>query len=131
MAQLNALGSFPTLTYTVKNTSGSDIAANIGVIADTYVAGQISVKLPTGSGTTHPFGITMEAIANGKTGRVMGGGIAVCVASGTLTAGGPVMLDSAGKVLAQTAGLYQTGVCMQDAVATDAVNVLLAFAKNA
>lgn len=131
MAQINAIGEMPILVVPCKNTSGSDIASNIGVIADTYVAGQFSVKLPTGSGTAFPLGITMEAIANGKVGRVMFQGIASCVAAGTITAGGPVMLDSAGKVIAQTTGLYQAGVALQDCVTTDAVNVFLAPAKNA
>jgi hypothetical protein len=132
MAQLNQLGTIPTVTLTCKNTSGSDIAEGIAVILDTYVTGQLSVKLPASD--VGAFGVTAEAIPNGKMGRVIVTGVANCTASATITSAGAtayVMTDSAGKVLPQTAGKYQLGIALQDAVSTDRVNVLLCQAKNA
>lgn len=132
MAQLNALGTIPTLTLPCKNTSGSDIAEGIVVSLATYVAGQISIGLPASD--VGPFGVTAEAIANGKVGRVIVSGVANCIASATITSAAGtayVMCDNAGKVLPQTAGKYQTGIALQDAVSTDRVNVFLCPAKNA
>lgn len=132
MAQINQLGTVPSVTLACKNTSGTDIAEGIVVALATYVAGQISIGLPTND--VGPFGVTAEIIANGKVGRVIVSGVANCIASATITSAAGtayVMCDSAGKVLAQTAGKYQVGLALQDAVSTDRVNVLLAIAKNA
>jgi precorrin-4 methylase len=132
MAQIKQIGTNPVLTLPCKNTSGSDLAEGIVVMLDTYVAGQYSVKLTASD--VGAMGVTAEAIANGKIGRVIVAGVASCTASATITSAGGtavVMADSAGKVLPQTAAKYQVGFALQDAVSTDRVAVLLAFAKNA
>lgn len=134
MAQIDQLGSIATTDLTVKNYSGSDIADKLVVILDT-------TNLPDGSGT--PIGVTLPAsdvkafgVAVGtlptlKMGRIRVAGAAVCVASGTIHMGDVLMSDSAGKVLAQTAGKYQIGIAMSEAVTTEDVLVFLQRAKNA
>lgn len=132
MAQNKQVGSAPNLTLVCKNTSGSDIAEGIAVMLDTYVSGQISVKMTASD--VGAIGVALEPIANGKFGRVVVGGVVSCVASATITSAGGtavVMTDAAGKVLPQTAAKYQLGYALQDAVNTDRVDVLIAPAKNA
>lgn len=132
MAQIKQLGVIPTVVLGCKNTTVSDIAEGIAVILDTYVAGQISVKLPASD--VGAFGVTQEIIPAGKYGRVIVSGVANCTASATITSAGAtayVMTDAAGKVLPQTAAKYQLGIALQDALNADRVMVLLAQAKNA
>ena len=133
MAQINQVSGAPLLDLTCKNTTGSDIAAGYAVILDT--------SNPPSSGTApgitlpasdaNAFGVTVDAIPNGKTGRVRVAGIAVCTSSATLHVGDYVETDSAGKVRDLQAGNYQLGICLGEAVSADAVAVLLAQAKNA
>jgi len=135
MAQLNKLGNVPRNLLTVKNTSGADIAAGLAVIPDT-------TNTPGGSGTpmgvTLPasdvgaFAIAIETLTNTRLGRVaVVGSVAIGTASGTIHVGNYVMTDSAGKVLVQTAGKYQIGIALSEAVSGDSVSVLIAPAKNA
>lgn len=78
------------------------------------------------------FGITVDTIKVGKYGRVAVYGVAVAVAGGTVTKGAPVMSDSAGKVVDQTAGKYQIGIALDGTTTSgDQVRVLLTQAKNA
>lgn len=130
MTQIKQVGNITVLALNCKNTSGSDMAEGIAVMLDTFVSGQISVKLTSGN-TVACLGITQEAIANGKIGRVIAIGVASATASGTITAGQFVMPDSAGKVLTQTATNAAVGIALQDALTTERLDVLLVPARNA
>ena len=135
MTQLDRLGNVPVNVLPCKNTSGSDIAAKLAVILDTSnppdgSGTPMGIKLPASD--ANAFGITLEAIPNNKIGRVaVIGSVAVGSASGTVHVGDYVMTDSAGKILAQTAGKYQIGMSLSEAVSTDDIKVLIMPAKNA
>lgn len=135
MAQLNQLGgiAIPGGDITVKNYGVSDIAAGLAVKYDTSNPG--GSGLPRGviltASDVGAMGVAVTTIPAGKTGVVRTMGQAVATASGTLHVGDICMTDSAGKVLAQTAGKYQLGIVASEAVANDAVLVDIARAKNA
>jgi hypothetical protein len=134
MAQINQLGRVPGIELPVKNYGVSDIAAGLAVIIDT-------TNTPAGSGTpmgvTLPasdaaaFGILVTTAVAGRMANVQLSGVAIGVASATIHVGDVLMTDSAGKLLPQTAGKFQIGVAMSEAVSTDNVAVLISRAKNA
>lgn len=133
------LSTAPSLNdFAFKNNTGSDIASGVCVIIDATNAlssaltdDGISVKLPTADGQLS-VGVTMEIIKNGNVGRVRTGGMAVVTASGVVTAGGPVMAESAtGKGKAAGAAKAQVGIALSTAADADPLLVLVCPAFNA
>lgn len=118
-----------------KNASGSDIAAGNVVTLDPanpVSATQSEPGIKQGTTDDFAFGIAIEAIANGKSGRVARGSIAQAVASAAITAGAVVQADASGKVKTQGAGKAQVGQALTAAAADgDKILVALAVAKNA
>ncbi len=121
-----------------KNTEASvDLSAGqvVKLDASHLVSGTQSVFgviLPTAN-TDYCFGVVMESIPNGKTGRVRTMGVAQVICSAAVTAGAVLMpASSAGKVLTQTAAKPQIGQALTG-TATDADKLLvnLSFALNA
>jgi hypothetical protein len=135
MAQINQLAGIAIAggDITVKNYGGTDIAAGLAVKYDTANPGGSGI--PRGvvitASDVAAMGVTVTVIPAGKTGLVRTMGQAVATASGTLHVGDIVMTDSAGKVLAQTAGKYQLGIAASEAITADPVLVDIARAKNA
>lgn len=130
MANFDQKSSIHLLDIDFKNYTGSDIAAGIAVKIDT-TAGNVDGVVQT-TDDTLSIGITMEVIKAGAFGRVRVYGVAVATAGGTVTVGKPVMTDSAGKVVDQTAGKYQIGYALDGTTsANDQIRVLLSIAKNA
>lgn len=141
MAQTNQLAGWPLgpgSDQVMGNYGGSAIAAGLAVKYDTSNPG--GPNTPRGvvitSDSTLVIGITVDsipALANGiaGTGKVRRAGMAVATASATIHVGQYVMSDSAGKVLPQTAGLFQTGIADSEALSGDSVLVWVAPAKNA
>lgn len=134
MTQYNQVSGVGVVDLTFKNTSGSDIAAGLVVIADSSNAPSPGtaggITLPADD--AKPLGITIDAIANGKTGRVRVLGVAPCTCSAAITYGGYLMCDSAGKVLAQTSANYAVGVALGTTGATgETVAVLIDRSINA
>lgn len=141
------LAESPSLTdYACINVSGTDIPAGTAVMIDatntisaSSLTDGIAVKLPSADGVDGTIGVTMEIIpkATAAAGAVAGrvrfpGPIAVCTASGAVTAGTSVMAESAtGKVKTCGAGKVQLGVALTTAADTDVCLVALAVAKNA
>jgi hypothetical protein len=133
MTQINQLGGVDVLSLPVKNYGVTDIVDGACVILDTANPGSSNaargVTLPASD--VKPYGFAVGTIPAGKPGLVRVYGVGVGIASGTLHVGDVVMCDSAGAVLAQTAGKYQVGIAQSEAVATDRVQVLIERAKNA
>lgn len=140
MAILNQLSAIHVLNGEVsfQNLSGSDIAANLGVMIDLTGANQQtaqqppSIVLPTVAASTFnlPMGVTMETIKNGGRGRVQMLGGAVCTADGSISSGQWVELSNAsgklGFVRAATGACQGIGYCIsQNAVAGDPVLIWL------
>lgn len=117
-----------------KNYGGSAIPAFTAVKIDGGNA--TSASAPAGvvqtTDDTNCIGFTVEAIPAGKSGRVRCYGAAVAIAGAAITVGTYVMSNSAGKVVAQTAGKFGIGYTMRTASADgENVTVLIAAAKNA
>jgi hypothetical protein len=138
MAVINQLAGVHLLDLPVKNNGVSTLAEGAAVILDTANPASTSaaagVVLPASS--AKPVGFLVSAIPAGKTGLVRVQGIAVAnpTVGATIAAGDPVMVDTTGSVLPQTAGLYQVGIAwsaVTTAVAGDKVLVLVERAKNA
>lgn len=134
MTQYNQVSGAYVLDLPFKNTSGSDIAAGYAVIADS--SNPPSTGTPGGivlpSSDAKPLGVTIDAIPNGKIGRVRLNGVAPCICSAAITYGVSLMVDSAGKVLAQTTGKYAIGVALGTTAGTgEIVAVLLDRSVNA
>jgi hypothetical protein len=134
------------LDFPFGNHQTGDIAAGLVVILDasnamtsSNVIDDIPVVLPSSDGVGAVVGVTME-ILRGTTytggpdgvGRVRTGGIAVCTASGSITAGACVMAEgTSGKVKTQTSAKVQVGWALTGAGDGDPVAVLLSSANNA
>ena len=133
MAQVNQLAATYLLDVPVHNYGGSDLAEGSAVILDTSNTGgantAVGVTLPASDAKV--IGILPSTIPAGKSGVVRVQGIANAIAGGTLHVGDVVMGNSAGKVVAQTAGLQQIGYCWSEAVNNDRVLVLIDRSKNA
>lgn len=101
MGQLRTRKSALTMVG-VKNATGSDIAAKLGVI---HAAAADQIKLPAAT-TEGIWGITAEAIANGEWGTIQTGpGKALCTSAGALaTIGAELTVQTTGKVAAFAAG---------------------------
>lgn len=134
MTQYNQVGGVGVVDLTFKNATGSDIAAGLAVIADSSnppspgVPGYITLP----ASDEKPLGITVDAIPNGKTGRVRVIGVAVCTCSAAVAFGAYVETDSAGKVLPQTAANYAIGVALGATAGTgELVSVLIDRSINA
>jgi len=126
------------LDFPFMNNTGSDIAAGLAVVVDSTNAlsssntvDGVSVKLPAADGALG-VGVTMEVIKAGNFGRVRTGGQAAGTASGAITAGAAVMVESAtGKIKASGAGNAQIGIALTTAADGDPVLVQIVPAKNA
>jgi len=135
MAQFNQLGRTPGIELPVKNYGVTAIAEKLAVIRDTAnppgpdgVA--MGVTLPASDAGA--FGILTSPIAVGGYANVQLTGVARCVAGAAIALGQVVMTNSAGKIVPQTAGLYQIGTAMSVATAiNEDVLVFLHQAKNA
>lgn len=129
----------PNLTgiLSVKNTDGTnDIAAGDVVTFD--AANPLSatnaffcVKRANATSDS-PSWIAIDAIPKTKQGRVaINGPIVGAVAGAAITAGTPVMPTTSGQLIAQTAGLQQTGYCLTTAAGiNDKILVLVCAAFN-
>jgi hypothetical protein len=133
MAQVNQLGRVPGIELPFKNYSVAAIAQKLAVIRDT-------TNLPgagTPAGITLPasdvaaFGILVTNAAVGGMANVQITGVAIGTAIATIHIGDVLMTDSAGKLLPQTAGKYQIGTAMSEALTGEDVAVFLHQAKNA
>jgi hypothetical protein len=134
------LASADTLVLPFKNFGGSDIAAGLGVLADTsnvpvgdYAGG---IVLPTnGGGVVGTLGVTVERIPAGGTGRVRVYGVSVCTANGSITYGTPVQIsDTSAKLgYVKTCGsaTVMLGIALDGASDGQLVRVLHSIAKNA
>lgn len=117
------------------NKTGSDIAANVVVKLDT--ANPESGTMPCACITTagsgdYPEGITIEAIANNKTGRVRRLGEALVTADSAIAAGDVIQAGTAGQVRTKGAGVAQLGQAKTAAAASgDKIRCLIDIAKNA
>jgi predicted RecA/RadA family phage recombinase len=138
MAVINQLAGTFLLDLPVHNYGGSTLAEGVAVIADTAnppgsnTAG--GVVLPASD--VAAIGFLTSAIPAGKSGtmRVQGVAVANPTVGATIAFGAPVMTDSTGSVLTQTAGKYQIGYAwsaVTTAVSGDKVLVLIDRAKNA
>lgn len=137
MAVINQLSGVSTsngMDLIVKNYTGADIPVGTAVKVDT---GNVpGTNLPLGVVQTTSdqlcIGFALSTIPAGKTAAIRCGGVAVGIAGAAVTVGVPVMSNSSGQVVAQTAGLYQIGYALSaGTVATDQIMVLIAPAKNA
>lgn len=126
--------------FTFHNYGGSDISANLGVLADTSNVGDQDnppgIVLPTASGgQAKSLGITVETIKAGKSGRVRVFGSVTCTASGTVTFGEFVKIDDTTAKLGwvSTAGSAKEQVGQAFGTATDGnkVEVFICKALNA
>lgn len=125
-------------TISVYNYGSSDIAANLAVEVDTTnlpdpANGKhgYGVQLPASDGD-FPFGVTVETIKAGGAGRVQVSGIIPCVASGTVTAGGSVMVEgTTGKVKTQSGSNSQLGQALTTAATGLQVAVKIEISINA
>lgn len=106
------------------NYGGSDIPANTVVCLDgtntitnsvSTLATGLGVVLPTtGGNPSVGFGVTMEVIKAGQTGRVRTAGVALVTGDGAITAGTvvDVSVTTAGRVKAHTAGKYSFALAL-------------------
>jgi len=138
MARYDQFAGTYLLDLPVHNYGGSTLAEGVAVILDTAnpatSVGAAGVVLPADA--TKPIGFLPSAIPAGKSGvvRVQGVAVANPTVGVTFTPGTPLMVDTTGSVLAQTATNYQVGIAwtgVATAVAGDKVLVLVDRAKNA
>ena len=136
----NALGNYPVLDLTFKNYGVTDIAAGVGVLADTAHLGDESnapgIVVPTASGgIVGTLGVTVTPIPAGGTGRVRLAGVSTCIADGTVTFGTAVQISDTASHLGQVktcgAGLVQLGIAVTGATDGLPVNILHSIARNA
>lgn len=123
-----------------KNSGVTDIAAGTAVIVDTSNAPSgadpISIKVPATSGSVaKPWGITIETIKAGEVGRVRRLGAYPCTASGSITVGDFLQIDSAsskeGRVKTCGAATAQIGQAGNSAADGELVQVWISIAANA
>ena len=101
MAQYNQVarhGGY--IDITCKNLQGTDIAAKAVVIFDSTATDAPAVKLAAAAGTTiGTYGVAVDTIKAGSSGRVCILGPAIGVASGSIAGGDIVLMDTtSGKV---------------------------------
>lgn len=138
MAVINQLAATYLLDLPVHNYTGSDIVDGAGLILDTAnpasAAGANGVTLPASD--VNAVGFANGTIPAGKAGllRVQGVASANPLVGASITVGTPLMTNSTGAVLAQTAAKFQIGYAwsaVTTAVAGDKILVLIDRAKNA
>lgn len=122
----------------VKNTEASaDIAVNTVVKLD--ASNLVSATQPYPGvviATTDDvaLGVTLEAIPNGKTGRIRPIGVVTCICSAAITAGAQVQASTVGKVKTLVAAKPQVGQALTTTT-TDGDRLLVMLnglgAKNA
>lgn len=123
------------LDLSCKNASGSDITFGQSVTLDATnpVSGtQAEPGIKASTTDDFNFGIALENIANGKSGKVARLSVAQGVAGAAITAGAVVQCDVSGKLKTAAAGKPQVGQALTAAAADgDKILVALAPAKNA
>jgi len=123
-------GEVPTI-----NLTGSDIAQGVVVKLDTSnpISGTVFQPGITPAGANDiPFGVTLEKIVNGRTGRVAIAGIAQCVASGAITVGNFVQCAASGQVSTQGTAHPTLGTALTAAAgANDRILVRISVGFNA
>ena len=120
----------------VKNTDSTDFAFGDVVKLDTsnVVSGtQAVVGALQGTAAAQPLGVCLEAIPQGKVGRIAPlGPIVRTTASGAISAGAILAAAASGKVAAQTSGQAQLGMAITAAASNnDPLLAMLFGAKNA
>jgi hypothetical protein len=124
------------------NYGAGDIPSNVAVIIDAQnvlgLAGDgVGITLPAagGPGIPYAFGVTMERIRPGASGRVRTQGEVVCKSDGAVAAGTRVCVsvaqNKAGFVRATAPGEPQLGLALTSSTDGDEVLVLLQPASNA
>lgn len=114
------------------------IQINAGDVVKLDAANPISAAQPIsgvlqGTGAATPiYGVAMENIPVGKTGRIRPHGIAQCVASAAIAVGVEVTSAAAGQVATAGAAARQLGIALTAAAAiNDKILVDIRVAKNA
>jgi hypothetical protein len=124
---------------TAKNTSIIDIPAGAGVVLDVAFPpsgdAPVSVTVPLAAGSVaKPWGIAATVIKVGKTGLVRRAGAYQMVASGAITYGDFVQIDSTaahmGQAKTKGAGVSQLGQAMNSAADAESVLVWVDIAAN-
>lgn len=129
---LSAGGDLP-----YKNTSGSAITAGQLLKLDTgnLMSGTQGIwgLTPTTAVADFPFGVAVDNVPVGGTGRVQVVGVVLCIAAGAISAGAIVgPSTTAGNVTTYTAANPQFGQALSAAAnAGDQIFVLIEKAKNA
>jgi hypothetical protein len=132
MTQLNQLAGTHLLDIAVHNYGGSQLNAGVAVILDTSnppaANSAPGVTLPASDAA--PFGVLIDNIPAGRSGKCRVYGVAVVNTTGTVHVGNTLMTTSTGSVVAQTTGLNQLGYCLSEGVTGDQVLILLDRSKN-
>jgi hypothetical protein len=133
------LGTIDVQVLTFHNFGVSDIAAGVGVLADTgnLPVGDLAggIVLPTASGgVVGTLGVTVERIPAGRSGRVRTKGVSVCAADGSITYGTTVQISDTsaklGRVKTCGSGVIQLGTALDGAVDGELVRVEHNVARN-
>lgn len=120
----------------MKNYTVTDIPANIAVLLDA-TAGNINGVIPpaTAGSVALMYGIAVEILHAGKTGRVQTLGTAIGIASGSIAVGDSLTVDSTltkeGRVKTKTAGQQQIGKALDAVADGELVRVQMAMALDA
>lgn len=138
MAVINQLAGIHLLDVTVHNYGGSQLNSGSAVIMDVSNTGtsQLAPGVVLPASDVKGIGFLVENIPAGRSGRMRVQGIAVALPTVgvSFNPGDPLMCDSSGFVLPQTAGKYQIGLAwsaLTTGVAGDTCLVLIDRAKNA
>lgn len=94
------------------NATGQTIAKNRIVKKSTAAVDAVTPHI---NGTALPYGVTMEAIADGFAGDIQVEGVAVCEASGAIAIGDKITGAAGGKAAVASAGNYIAGEAASDA----------------
>ena len=142
MTTYNTIPSLPVTggDLSAYNNAGTDIPAGTAVIVDAAFVPSgdfpMGVKIPATAGSiAEPAGVTVEIIKAGQVGRVRRAGSYPATASGTVTVGDFLQVDSAagkeGRVKTKGAGLAQVGRALNSGVDGDLINTDVILALNA
>lgn len=138
MAVISQVGRQPIsgADRSMKNYGVTDIPSGTAVMWDT-TTGNLNgiIKPATSASTAASCGITIENIKAGFSGRVAISGSGVATANATLSAGDTVDVDTTsgneGKVKGHASGVKSLGTACANAVAGDALEVLVQVCPNA
>jgi Uncharacterized conserved protein (DUF2190) len=136
MANFNNVAESPVVGGDIpfKNNTLVDIPEGCGVLVDP--SNDYGVALPTsGGGVAGSFGVSVEPIPAGKTGRIRFYGTIQMIANGSITRGGEVQIsDTASKLgfaKAKGAGIAGIGLALCSASDGDPVLIALSHSFNA